>query len=89
MRNAGGYAVWVGGDLPTLERDTFTCKHCNTVVFVKPKMAASDMGGYCALCAAPICGPCTGQSCTPFEKKIDELEKKDYQRRQYEKVMGI
>jgi hypothetical protein len=32
-----------------------------------------------------ICGKCADEGrCTPFEKKLDELEQRDYIRRQYE-----
>lgn len=81
MRNPGGYAIWVGGSLnnKSVERDTFSCFHCNTVVFVDPKSSPEEMGGFCRLCFKLICKLCVGLSCTPFEKKIEEMEKKAQQ----------
>ncbi len=88
MRKPGGYAIWTDPDLPAIERDTITCKHCNSVVFVKPGVSAAEMGGYCSLCAAPICKDCVGKSCEPFEKKIEKAERQEYQKRQLSKMLG-
>lgn len=77
MRRPGGYAVWTEPSR-TVERDTFTCVHCNTVVFVKPKQDPSEMGGFCRQCMSHICGPCADLGkCTPFEKKLEEMEARD------------
>lgn len=89
MRNPGGYAVWSGPDRKQVERDTFTCKHCNSVVFVQPKMSPTELGGYCALCAAPICSGCAGKTCVPFERRLEEQERRFHQRRQLEKALGL
>jgi hypothetical protein len=72
MRKPGGYAHWFNGDaLPDLERDTFTCKHCNGVVFVEPFQSPTDAGGWCFHCAAPVCKYCAGKDCLAFEKLLD------------------
>lgn len=78
MRRAQGYAVIVEPGKATVERDTFTCAHCNCVVFVEPMQAASDMGGWCMMCAKNTCTSCAGQlGCSPFERKIEALERRD------------
>lgn len=75
MRNAQGYAVLVGPDAPMRECDTFTCSHCQFVVFVKPKCDPSELGGFCRLCFKHICGPCADKGmCDPFEKKLERME---------------
>jgi hypothetical protein len=93
MRRPQGYAIWTDPIRPglraTVEADTFTCHHCNSVVFVPPRADPSSLGGFCRLCMRHICGPCTDKACTPFEKKLEEMERKYYTRRQYEKVMGL
>ncbi len=72
MRRPGGYAHWYHGDGPDKERDTFTCPHCNGVVFVEPFAAPTDSGGWCGCCAKPICGRCADRGdCVPFEKMLD------------------
>lgn len=81
MRKAGGSAVWSNAD-GTTECDTFTCTHCNTVVFVRPKTDPASLGGFCRLCYKHICGPCADKGvCTPFEKKLEEVEARDRLRR--------
>lgn len=77
MRNPGGYAIKVDPDFGTTERDSFTCAHCNSIVFVKPKMSTAEMGGYCRLCMKPVCKNCADKSCTPFERKLEQMESRD------------
>lgn len=78
MRNPGGYAIWVGEEGVLREQDTFTCCHCNTIVFVKPAAPPSESGGFCRLCMKPTCGPCADKGeCTPFEKKLEAIERSD------------
>lgn len=81
MRNAGGYSVITEPGKADVECDTFTCKHCNTVVFVQPMARAEDLGGRCTLCDALICSKCVGKGCDPFEKKLDRIEASDRLRR--------
>jgi hypothetical protein len=72
MRNPGGYAIWTG-DGPVMERDTITCAHCNTVVFLKRDMSNA---GFCVKCMKHLCGACadTGE-CLPFEKQLELFER--------------
>lgn len=75
MRNAQGYAIIVDPNAPAKECDTFTCAHCQQVVFVKPRCDPSEMGGFCRLCYKHTCGPCADKgSCDPFEKKLERAE---------------
>lgn len=80
MRNSGGYAISVGPQ-GTVEQDSFTCIHCNSIVFIKSKMNPSDMGGFCRMCMKPVCKNCADKKCIPFEKKLVEIEKRDSFRR--------
>lgn len=75
MRKPGGYSIIVDPAFnnPT-EADTFTCRHCNTVVRVKPMCDPAEMGGRCTLCDKLICKHCVGKGCDPFEKKLERLE---------------
>lgn len=76
MRNAQGYAVTVNPDGSVHEEDTFTCEHCNGVVYLKAQQDPASIG-FCRMCMKPICGPCAHHGCTPFEKRMEELERRD------------
>jgi hypothetical protein len=56
------------------ESDTFTCKHCCRVVFVKPRCDAASLGGRCYVCDGLICPACVGKGCDPMEKKLERWE---------------
>jgi hypothetical protein len=78
MRRPGGYAIVTEPGAADVERDTFTCAHCNCVVFVAPRQDPSTMGGFCRMCMAHLCGPCADAGrCSPFEKKLDAMERRD------------
>lgn len=75
MRNATGYGVLSTEDGQIREHDTFTCHHCNTIIMVKPRMDAADMGGMCKICMKLTCSACTAKgSCTPWEKQLEKIE---------------
>jgi hypothetical protein len=76
MRNPGGYALLTGPE-QFKESDTFTCVHCNGIVFVTPLTNPADLGGWCGCCAKPICKKCTGKPCVPFLKKLDAMESRE------------
>lgn len=98
MRNPQGYAVITGVDTQTVnfdrlrcetipagtfEIDTFSCGHCGRVVHVKPRMDPATMGGLCRQCMKFECPACVGKGCTPLEKKLDAMEKRDRALRSY------
>jgi hypothetical protein len=82
MRRPGGEVHVSDPEGPDTRFDTFTCNHCNTVVFVKPMQDPSELGGFCRMCMRHICGPCTAHAgCIPFEKKLDAMERRERLRR--------
>lgn len=86
MRKPQGYYVIVEPDKAATEGDTFTCFHCQRVVNVPPKADPSTMGGFCRVCMRLICGPCADKgSCTPWEKQMEAMEKRDRFRRSLER----
>lgn len=87
MHKPQGYAVAVDSSgKKVLECDTITCNHCNTVVLVKPKADPAALGGFCRMCMKHICPKCTDkQTCTPFEKRLQQIESKDRLR----KAVGV
>lgn len=83
MRNPGGYGITFQPDSDKVqEEDTFTCCHCNCIVIVPPFKSPSDVGGwFCTMCDKPACQGCNGKGCTPFEKKLEAIERRDQLRR--------
>jgi len=86
MRNAGGYLIMDRAG-KTVERDTFTCAHCNSVVFVQPRADPATMGGFCRSCMKLICPKCAGKPCAPFQKQIEAAERRDLDRRRMDEAL--
>lgn len=100
MRNAGGYAFIVNPDAPSkanfdklrveeipsgvTEFDTFSCCHCNRVIHIKAGAPMDEFGSMCRSCMKMTCPACADGPCVPFMKKIEQMEQKEYIRRQYE-----
>ena len=80
MRRPQGYAITIDPALAhAVEEDTFTCAHCNSIVFVKPGQLDADA---CRACDRHICPPCKGElvrtmKCVPFERKLEIIEARD------------
>ena len=76
MRTPGGYLMVVQPDTPLIERDTFTCCHCNRVVIVKP--GSGMQRGWCFMCGKPHCGSkrCSA-GCLPFERRLEAWENRN------------
>lgn len=77
MRKPQGYATVTLDGVITEEQDTFTCKHCNGIVPVKPFQTDTDS---CRVCDGHICPACAGElvrtlKCVPFEKRMDLAER--------------
>jgi hypothetical protein len=98
MRNPGGTAVICSPDehrvnfngrwetLPAgvVERDGFTCFHCQEIEHTPVKPGANDIG-LCRHCMRRICQKCSGLPCMPFQAKLHALENgiKDALRRDF------
>lgn len=78
MRNATGQVTIVDPNAPTLQADTFTCKHCQQIVMVQPLKDPSESGGFCRICWGLICKKCVAKGeCTPWERQMEEMEARD------------
>lgn len=76
MLRPQGYATTVEPGKATVEEDTFTCGHCNSIVFVKAGASPDEMGGFCRMCYRHICSnPDCHDGCEPFEKKLEAMER--------------
>ena len=75
MRNAGGYSIITEPGKADVESDTFTCRHCGKVVFVKPMCDPADMGGRCTVCDGLVCPDCVGKGCDRLEEKLRREER--------------
>lgn len=76
--------MWVdpAAGQPIRESDSFTCGHCNRVVFVWAGQDPASLGGLCKVCMKLVCPECTDQGvCRPFEKALEAIEAKDRARR--------
>lgn len=98
MRNPHGYAVITTPDptrinldrfrcedirAGTYEADTFTCVHCNRIMHVKPMAPMDEFGSMCRNCMKMVCPKCADGPCVPFEKKLEESERRDRALRSY------
>lgn len=77
-----GYAR-ADGPAGTEEADTFTCNHCQRVVFVRPRCDPADAGGLCRQCDGLICPACIGKVCDPWEKQMQRMEAREAALRSY------
>lgn len=64
----------------TIEADTFTCAHCQRIVHIDKK---KQNFGACLMCGHKfICLGCEALGkCTPFEKQLEQMERRDRFRR--------
>lgn len=65
-----------------VERDTYSCFHCNSVVHV-PVKADVNFVGFCRNCMQAICQRCAALPCEPFQKKLEAEEARYHARRSY------
>lgn len=65
------------------EMDTFSCCHCGNIVHVKPMVPMDEFGSMCRNCMQMVCPACADGPCIPFEKKLDEMEKREAILRSY------
>lgn len=78
MLRPQGYGVTTDPVAGITEEDTYTCGHCNAVVFVKAKCAALEAPCPCRMCMRFCCPGCLARGgCDPFEKKMERLEARD------------
>lgn len=74
MRNPGGYLLITAPEGPAIERDTFSCCHCNAIVVVKPGSGITR--GWCGLEGKPHCGGERCWPCVPFERRLEVMERR-------------
>ena len=81
MLRAGGHLVGSDPEGIVDEADTFTCRHCQKIVVVRPKQRPEDIGGLCRICMGLVCPGCAGGGCQPFERRIEAAEARGRLRR--------
>ena len=75
-KRVGGFAHWFNGQEPDIEKDTVTCCHCNTVVFIDPLRPVEDFTGWCMHCMKFVCKICEARGeCTPMERRLEQMER--------------
>jgi hypothetical protein len=71
-----------------VERATVTCCHCNAVVVLNPLRTRAR--GHCFKCDAYVCdNPACHRDCTPFDKTLDDAEKRAYREQQQQMLTGF
>lgn len=65
------------------EFDTFSCGHCGRVKHVRPRERPEDLGGLCRQCMKFLCPCCVDKGCLPFEKRLEEAERREIALRSY------
>ena len=75
MLKPQGYAVIFDPDQGNLERDTFTCCHCEYVYHLKPGIPPENQAHFCRTCYKLACPKPECVECVPFEKKLEQWEK--------------
>jgi hypothetical protein len=78
MLRPGGY-TFHNHDGRIEEGESFTCRHCNRVSFVKPRERPEDVGGFCRCCSGLLCKECAGRmslggKCAPLEENLRRME---------------
>jgi hypothetical protein len=79
------------GEFACESQETFTCAHCNNV-FLKDQ---NEDPPICHKEHLPICLGCAKRAvqdpngCTPFEKRLDQYEKRDAHRRAFFRELGM
>jgi len=98
MRNPHGYAVITTPDpvrvnfdrfrceevgAGVIERDTFTCCHCNRIIHVKPMAPMGEFGSMCRNCMKMTCPTCADGPCVPFQKRLEMAERREMALKSY------
>lgn len=73
-RKAKGHYLIVDPENPDIERDTLCCVHCRRHWEVNP--GSGIKRGWCGLCHGPTCGSHHCDRCVPYEKMLEEIERK-------------
>ncbi len=77
MRKAEGVGLLILPGAPVLERQTFTCNHCNRVRTLEKRTGESNVY-WCDVCDARVCGPCIDEArdhrCVVWEHKMELME---------------
>lgn len=78
MQQRGGYALLIDPAAPhVVERDTFSCSHCNRVVMLHDTNGKrlESVAVHCHGCDARVCVPCAEHAkCDPLEEKLKRSE---------------
>lgn len=66
---------------------TFTCNHCNAIVF---KPGPGEDSGFCMKCFCPVCLPCGAKhTCVPWEERMTIIEAKAAARASLLRAVGV
>lgn len=75
----GGYMIVRNADDRghDIECDTFTCRHCNRIVKIRPLCDPVELGGRCTGCDGLLCSACASNLvCIHIEKRVELIERR-------------
>lgn len=74
-RRRGVFTLHEGDGTTVVEKETFTCGHCQHLTILEPGQKLDDVGAMCRMCMRPTCAVCcTHPRCDVFEKKLARAE---------------
>ena len=84
MLRPNGCITVTDPDKPTEQIDTYCCAHCGRHTQLAPKQRPEDCGGWCRMCAKPVCNKkeCNDR-CVPLERQLLIMEGSREARRSY------
>lgn len=74
MATGDGYLI-ITGPAGVIEADTVQCGHCQKHYTVKP--GSGKRRGFCTLCSRATCGAAACLPCKPWEKRLEEFERRE------------
>lgn len=85
----GGVSQYFNPDGTMVEAHTSTCKHCSKMTEFPDKRRMLEHVDICRQCMGLICLECVGKPCMPWQRRLDEMEKRYWDRRRMMRDMGL
>lgn len=88
VRKPAGFGLLTIEESVVEEHDTLMCVHCQFIWKVQP--GSGRVRGWCMRCSGPTCGkkPCESR-CVPFERAIEEQERRIRLRQAVSRNFGV
>lgn len=84
----GGVGIYTL-DGHAVEVMTSTCAHCQKLTDIPNKRKLTDVVDICRQCFALVCLDCADKPCIPWQKQIEDQERRFYRSQQFSRSMGF